>query len=60
MTINKLKKLIKVNGLKQSFIAERIGISKGHLNKVLKGTHPLTNELSDKLDLFVEARGLNN
>lgn len=46
----KLKQYIKKNGLKQRFIAEKIGITEQYLCMFLKGKRNFGNKLLNKID----------
>ncbi len=53
MTLTKIKTLIKRSGYKQKYVAELSGVTPAHLNKVLKGIHPLSDELKINLEKFL-------
>ena len=46
---SRLKALIKDKGFKQKWIAQKVEVSEGHLNRVLQGQHTLTKALYDKI-----------
>jgi len=46
------KEKIKLTGLKKQKIAERLGITKEHLSRVINGKSPMTIELEDKLKVM--------
>ena len=45
----RLKELIKNSGLKQKFIASRIGISETYLSLLLKGDYDMSDEMEFKI-----------
>lgn len=54
-TKTKLRTYLDERGIRYSFVAGKLGISNGHLNHVLDGKRPLTDNLARKLgDLFDE------
>ena len=49
-----LREVIKRNGIKQSWIAERLGISASYLSLILNRKRRLTEEMKDDFSLLVE------
>ena len=45
----RVKEAIKASGLKQKFIAGRIGISETYLSLLLKGDYPMSDEIRLKI-----------
>lgn len=56
MTISKINKLIENSGLKQKFVASEIGITKEHLNRVLKSKEPLSADVEEKLTKLLTSK----
>ena len=52
--IKELKKYIENTGLKKSKIAEKLGVSQGHLSYVLNGKRELSIELENKIRLLIK------
>mgnify|MGYP003657218576 FL=1 len=49
-----LRKIIKENGIKQSWVAERLGISAPYLSLILNKKRRLTEEMESHFSLIVE------
>ena len=49
-----IREIIKENGIKQSWIAERLGISASYLSLILNRKRRLTEEMKDDFSLLVE------
>ena len=49
-----LREIIKENGIKQSWIAERLGISGAYLSMILNRKRRLTEEMKGHFSLLVE------
>ena len=49
-----LRKIIKENGIKQSWIAEKLGISAPYLSLILNRKRRLTEEMESHFSLIVE------
>ena len=49
-----LRKIIKKNGIKQSWIAEKLGISAPYLSLILNRKRRLTAEMENHFSLLVE------
>ena len=49
-----LRKIIKKNGIKQSWIAKRLGISAPYLSLILNRKRRLTAEMENHFSLLVE------
>ena len=49
-----LRKIIKENGIKQSWVAERLGISAPYLSLILNKKRRLTEEMESHFSLLVE------
>ena len=49
-----LKEELQDKGLKQKFVAERIGIANTYLSQLLSGSKPLTVEVAIKLARFLD------
>ena len=49
-----LREIIKENGIKQSWIAERLGISGAYLSMILNRKRRLTEEMKNDFSLLVE------
>lgn len=48
--MNELKHRIQQYGLKQVWIADHVGISRSHLNMMLKGTATMSPEIKEKIE----------
>ena len=53
-TYMELRSIIKENGIKQSWIAERLGISASYLSLILNRKRRLTEEMENDFSLLVE------
>ena len=49
-----LRSIIKENGIKQSWIAEKLGISGAYLSMILNRKRRLTEEMNNNFSLLVE------
>ena len=49
-----LRSIIKENGIKQSWIAEKLGISASYLSLILSRKRRLTEEMENDFSLLVE------
>ena len=49
-----LREIIKKNGMKQSWIAERLGISVSYLSLILNGKRRLTEEMKNDFSQLIE------
>ena len=49
-----LREIIKENGIKQSWIAVRLGISASYLSLILNRKRRLTEEIENSLNLVIE------
>ena len=49
-----LREIIKENGIKQSWIAVRLGISASYLSLILNRKRRLTEEMKNKISLLTE------
>ena len=49
-----LRSIIKENGIKQSWIAEKLGISRAYLSMILNRKRRLTEEMNNNFSLLVE------
>ena len=49
-----LRSIIKENGIKQSWIAEKLGISASYLSLILNRKRRLTEEMENDFSLLVE------
>ena len=54
MILIRLKNIIIRNGIKQSWIAGRLGISTAYLSLILNGKRRLTSQLESDFDLLIE------
>ena len=53
-TYMELRSIIKENGIKQSWIAEKLGISGAYLSMILNRKRRLTEEMNNNFSLLVE------
>ena len=51
-TFMRLKDIIKKNGIKQSWVADRLGISPAYLSLILNGKRRMTEELERDFNLL--------
>ena len=49
-----LRKIIKNKGIKQSWVANRLGISKGYLSMLLNRKRRLTKEMETHFSLLID------
>jgi len=49
-----LREIIKENGIKQSWIAEKLGVSASYLSLILNRKRRLTEEMENDFSLLVE------
>ena len=54
MIVQKLNKYIKENGLKKSYVAEKVGVSSVFLSQVINGHVSPSKELEEKIRAFVQ------
>lgn len=48
--LDNIRDHMQVNGLKYTWLCEKVGISTGHMSNVFGGTKNLTKELLDKIN----------
>jgi len=53
-TYMELREIIKENGIKQSWIAEKLGVSASYLSLILNRKRRLTEEMENDFSLLVE------
>ncbi|WBK02355.1 helix-turn-helix domain-containing protein [Methylocystis parvus] len=57
MTISKIKRIIRRENWTQAEVAKKLGISQGHLSKVLRSKSTPRPELQAKIDRLLETYG---
>ena len=50
----RLKGIIRKNGIKQSWVARKLGISSGYLSMLLNSKRRMTKELEHSFDVVIE------
>lgn len=53
-TKTKLRAFLDDRGIRYTFVAGKLGVSNGHLNHVLDGARPLTDDLAQKLAVLFD------
>lgn len=54
--LKKIKKAIEYRGIKITVLAVRIGVSRQHLEAVLRGKYPLSQKFKEKLEIFLDIK----
>lgn len=52
--MEKLKEKIKESGLKQNFIAQKVGIGESHLTMMLSGKATMPEDVRNKIDILLK------
>lgn len=53
MTAKQYKKLIKTSGLKQNYIADKLALSREHLNRILNGSVSMPEYVDRNLETLL-------